>query len=148
MEFLLALLFITHSLAHASEKPFDNVMVKYEHLHQSFFDNDNDKVKKASKELLEAIGNVKDENISKKLAYSQQKLSQMSTADDLEENKKAFNTVSQGLLVVLEKDVGKGNYARYYCPMVKKYWIQNTTKSDKVMNPYASDSMPHCGSKK
>jgi hypothetical protein len=67
---------------------------------------------------------------------------------DIESNKKSFNTVSQGILVVLDKYSHNKNYARYFCPMVKKYWIQNISKSEKVMNPYASTTMPHCGAKK
>ena len=67
-------------------------------------------------------------------------------SDDIKESKEAMNTVSQGMLVVLEKHAPNKDYARFYCPMVKKYWIQNKTKIKKVMNPYASSSMPHCGS--
>mgnify|MGYP000002837158 FL=1 len=97
---------------------------------------------------MEEIEAIKDEKIAKTLNYTKKKLGEISKSDDIKVNKEAMNTVSQGILVVLEKHAPNKNYARYYCPMVKKYWIQNITKSEEVVNPYAGDYMPHCGVKK
>lgn len=129
-------------------KDFNKVLMKYEDLHQAFFDNKKESIKSSAKELLERIESIQDEKISKTLTYTKKKLSEIITSDDMKSSKEAMNTVSQGLLVVLEKHAPNKSYARYYCPMVKKYWIQNITDSEKVMNPYASSSMPHCGAKK
>ena len=131
----------------AANDAFNKVLVKYEGLHKSFFDNDIAKIKINAKAVLEEIEAIKDEKIAKTLNYTKKKLSEISKSDDIKANKEAMNTVSQGILVVLEKHAPNKNYARYYCPMVKKYWIQNISDSEKVMNPYASDSMPHCGGK-
>lgn len=129
-------------------KSFDKVLVKYESLHKAFFDNDAKKIKVNAKAVLDEIEAIKDEKIAKTLNYTKKKLTEISASDDIKASQEAMNTVSQGLLVVLEKHAPNKSYARYYCPMVKKYWIQNISESEKVMNPYASDSMPHCGAKK
>lgn len=125
---------------------FNQALSKYEGLHQAFFDNDLAKIKSNAKEVLKELENIKDKKINKTLIYTKKKLAEISMSDDIKESKEAMNTVSQGMLVVLEKYAPNKDYARFYCPMVKKYWIQNKTKIKKVMNPYASSSMPHCGS--
>ncbi len=125
---------------------FNKALIKYEGLHQAFFDNNLAKIKSNAKEVLEELKNIQNEKINKTLIYTKKKLGEISMSDDIKESKEAMNTVSQGMLVVLEKHAQNKDYARFYCPMVKKYWIQNKTKIKKVMNPYASSSMPHCGS--
>ena len=132
----------------AENDAFNKVLVKYEGLHKSFFDNDVAKIKANAKAVLEEIEAIKDEKIAKTLTYTKKKLGEISKSDNIQTSKEAMNTVSQGLLVVLEKHAPNKSYARYYCPMVKKYWIQNVSDSEKIMNPYASDSMPHCGTRK
>ncbi len=156
---LITLLFLVSGFISASDsfqkhkhgkenKEFDNVLKSYEKLHQSFFDNDNNKIKENAKVIITAIEKIKDDEIVKTLKYTKEKLHLVSKTDSLDENKKAFNIISQGLLVVLEKHAPNKNYLRYYCPMVQKYWIQNISKSEKTYNPYKSKSMPHCGGPK
>lgn len=134
-------------LAFASNSDFDKSLSSYEKLHQAFFDNDIKQIQKSAKLLLNNLNEIKDEKMVKTLNYSKKKLESISQSEDMEQSREAFNIVSQGLLVVLEKQSPNKKYSRYYCPMVKKYWIQNISESEKVMNPYASKSMPHCGSK-
>lgn len=53
----------------------------------------------------------------------------------------AFGKLSEAVIAAhprLPEDVYKA-----YCPMVKKQWLQT---GDEVNNPYAPDTMPHCGS--
>lgn len=144
---LITLLISSIAFAQAENPAFNEVLVKYESLHQSFFENDNAKIKTNAKVLLNEMEAIKDDKIVKTLSYTKKKLNEITMSDDIKANKEAMNTISQGLLVVLEKHAPNKNYARYYCPMVKKYWIQNISKSEKVLNPYASASMPHCGGK-
>jgi hypothetical protein len=147
MKKLVLFILLFSNLAYGSNKNFDQALASYEKLHQSFFDNNLDSIKKNSTMLLKSIESIKDEKISKTLTYTKKKLGEISKSDNLENSKQAFDVVSRGLLVVLAKQAPNKSYAKYYCPMVKKYWIQNITESEKVMNPYASSSMPHCGSK-
>ncbi|MBD65083.1 MAG: hypothetical protein CME62_07745 [Halobacteriovoraceae bacterium] len=135
--------------AHGVEnKQFNKVLSEYESLHQAFFDEKLEKTKTQAKSVSAAISEIKDPEILKLLTYTQKKLTELQNSTDLDKSKEAMNVVSQGILNVLEKHAPNKHYARYYCPMVKKYWIQNIKDSEKVMNPYASTSMPHCGSKK
>lgn len=127
------------------EKRFTKVLSTYEKLHDAFFKNDLPNVKKLSKELAKNLETLEGEEVRKKIEYTKKKVAALEQAKSLEDAHKDFNVISQGLLVVLEGPIKNKSYARYYCPMVKKYWIQNITESQKVMNPYASESMPHCG---
>ncbi len=124
------------------------VLKNYESLHQAFFENDNAKVQKQAKELAKSIESIKDKKIAKTLSFSKKKLSEMVDSSDLESNKTAFGTVSHALLIVIDKHAPNKNYQGYYCPMVKKYWIQNISKSKETKNPYESVSMPSCGGPK
>lgn len=137
-----------HSKHGKENKEFNMVLKGYERLHQAFFDNDNAKVQKQAAEVAKSIDGIKDEKISKTLGFAKKKLNEIASSSDFEANKTSFGTVSHALLIVLEKHSMNKGYGGYYCPMVKKYWIQNTAKSKKVMNPYASSSMPECGSPK
>ncbi len=132
----------------AADKAFGKALVSYEKLHQAFFDNDLSQVHRSANAVLKEVQSIKDEKMVKTLTYTKKKLQALTQVASLEEGKKDFDTISQGLLVVLEKQAPHKKYARYYCPMVKKYWIQNISESEEVMNPYASRMMPHCGEKK
>ncbi len=145
MRYLVLAFLVISNLAFAGNEQFDNTLAVYEKLHQAFYQNDLKKIKAEAKNLLDTTEKIKDEKIGKTLTYTKKKLNEILKSDDLKEIKKAFNTISQGLLVVLEKHAPNKNYSRYYCPMEKKYWIQNTAKTDEVQNPYASEKMPHCG---
>lgn len=131
-----------------SNEAFNNVLKKYEELHSAFFENKIEAINKLAKDLIVEIDKIEDEKIAKTLTYTKKKLKEISEKDNIETKRDAMDTVSQGLLVVLEKHAPNKNYSRYYCPMLKKYWIQNITKSEEVVNPYAGDYMPHCGVKK
>lgn len=137
----------SNSFAKGDSPAFNEALGAYEKVHQAFFDRDLKKAQESSGELAKALAKIKGEEVLKTLNFAQKKLQIIQKTNDIKEAHKSFNVVSQGMLVVLEKNLPNKGYARYYCPMVKKYWIQNITKSDKVMNPYASDSMPHCGAK-
>ena len=131
-----------------SNQAFNDVLKEYEGLHSAFFKDDIKKINENAKEVLNKIEKIEDKKIAKTLTYTKKKLNEIIKEDDIEKKREAMNTVSQGLLVVLEKHAPNENYSRYYCPMVKKYWIQNVSKSEKVVNPYAGSYMPHCGTKK
>lgn len=137
------LLFVSNVFA--GDISFDKGLANYEKLHQAFFDRDLHKVHVTASELLKDLSAIKDPKMIKTLTYSMKKLKALAKIGSLEEGKGDLNTISQGILVVLEKQAPHKDYARYYCPMEKKYWIQNTSKEKEVMNPYASKMMPHCG---
>jgi hypothetical protein len=67
----------------------------------------------------------------------------LSSAKDLTEARKVFADMT-GPMKQLTSST-KLEAHEFYCPMVKKSWLQ---KSDKVQNPYLGKSMPTCGEKK
>jgi predicted RNA-binding Zn-ribbon protein involved in translation (DUF1610 family) len=148
MKKLLLFILLVSNVTFAGNERFNNVLVSYERLHKAFFDNDIKKIQKSANNVLSGIKIIKNERISKTLNYTEKKLIEIIESSNIEESKEKLNIISQGLFVVLKKYAVNKNYVRYYCPMVKKYWIQNILKSKKIMNPYASVSMPHCGMKK
>lgn len=129
-------------------KQFNAVLGEYEKLHSEFFDNNLEKIKEQAKMVNQSISKIEDKEILKLLTFTQKKLTLIENSDDMEKSREAMGVVSQGMINVLEKHANNKNYAGYYCPMVKKYWIQNIEDSDKVRNPYASTTMPSCGSRK
>lgn len=122
------------------------VLEKNEALHASFFKYDGADVEKASTDLKMAIDKISHEKLKKLLTFSQTKLGEIKASNTRDVNNQNYHLVSMALIHIINKyDVGE-KYNAYSCPMVKKKWVQNSTKQDKVHNPYAAN-MPHCGSK-
>jgi hypothetical protein len=61
----------------------------------------------------------------------------------LNEARSVFFDLSRPLLVYLQQDhASKECYYRYFCPMAKKGWVQQTKE---IRNPYYGSSMLICG---
>ncbi len=133
-------------MAQNTKKEVVKVLELNEGLHASFFDYDGAKVEKAAKDLSNAIDKISDEKIKKLLTFSKTKLSEIKASNSTADNNQNYHLVSMALIHIINTyDVGE-KYNAYSCPMVKKKWVQNSSKQDKVHNPYASN-MPHCGQK-
>ena len=135
-----------------AKKPIDDktkgqikeVMATYDELHKSFFNYDAKKVQSLAAQLHDSIDKIHNPEIKKLLTYSNTKLAELKSSSDRDKSNQIYNTVSMTLIHVLSTyDTGLAHQP-YYCPMVKKKWIQNPKNGDKVENPYASN-MPHCG---
>lgn len=135
------------SMVYATETKLIDAMKSYENLYDAVFLQDLEKIQASASKLNADLALLENDETKKKLKYSMEKLKELAQEDDLEKGHEAFNIVSQGLLMILEKDKNL-TYNRYYCPMVKKYWIQNVAVNDEVKNPYAPKSMPNCGARK
>lgn len=147
---LMTFFVLTSTFANSSpqdKKAFTKALSTYEKLHDAFFKNNLKDIQKYSGELAKELKKITGKEIAEKIEYTKKKVASLEKADSIEVAQKDFNVVSQGMLMVLDRFIPNKSYARYYCPMVKKYWIQNISESDKVMNPYAADTMPHCGGK-
>ena len=117
-----------------------------EKLHAAFFTHDAKLVQKNALALRDLLSKLTDKKLKKHFKRTLVQLEKMSKAQDQEKNNHQYNLVSKKLVEVIEVyDLGSV-YNVYSCPMVKKVWVQNSTKMDKVHNPYAS-YMPHCGTK-
>ncbi|MFG1492878.1 hypothetical protein [Halobacteriovorax sp. ZH4_bin.1] len=133
-------------MAKDTKKQVVKVLELNEDLHSSFFKYDGAKVEEAAKKLSRAIDKISDEKIKKLLTFSKVKLSEIQASKSTADNNQNYHLVSMALIHIINTyDVGE-KYNAYSCPMVKKKWVQNSSKQDKVHNPYASN-MPHCGQK-
>lgn len=133
------------SLAETTKKSVISVLEANEKLHASFFKYDAKAVEANALKLTKVINAIKDKEISTLLTFSKTKLAEIKASNERETNNKNYHLVSMALIHVVNKyDVG-AKYNVYSCPMVKKKWVQNSSKMQKVHNPYAPN-MPHCGS--
>ena len=133
------------SLTEATKKSVALALEVNESLHGSFFKYDAIAVESNALKLKNAIEVIEDKDIAKLLNFSKGKLSEIKASNDREMNNRYYHLVSMALIHIVNKyDVG-AKYSAYSCPMVKKKWLQNSSKVTKVHNPYAPN-MPHCGS--
>lgn len=133
------------SLSEAAKKSVLSALEANEALHSSFFKYDATAVESNAIKLKKAIDAIEDKEVAKLLNFSKTKLSEIKASNDRETNNKNYHLVSMALIHIVNKyDVGS-KYNAYSCPMVKKKWVQNSSKMAKVHNPYAPN-MPHCGS--
>ena len=134
------------SLSEAAKKSIVLALEANEALHSSFFKYDAKAVESNAMKLKKAIDAIEDKEVAKLLDFSKGKLKEIKASNDREANNKNYHLVSMALIHIVNKyDVGS-KYNAYSCPMVKKKWVQNSSKMAKVHNPYAPN-MPHCGSK-
>jgi hypothetical protein len=134
------------SLNSKIQKEVSKVLEINENLHQSFFSYKGEAVEKLSTEMGQAIEKITDPKIKKLLSFSRLKLNLIKAKSKRKENDQNYHLVSMALIhIVNTYDVGE-KYNAYSCPMVKKKWVQNSKKLNKVHNPYAP-KMAHCGSK-
>lgn len=148
MRVLVLLLMTNFSFAAENvEQKFTKLMNSYDKMYTGFLKKDLKSVKNSAGILLEDISNFSDAKIIKSLNFTKKKLQVIKDSDSLDQTHDAFNIVSQALYATSKKYGNLKGYSRYFCPMEKKYWIQ-ADKVSKTNNPYAVDSMPHCGSKK
>lgn len=133
------------SLTEAAKKSVISALEANEALHGSFFDYDASAVEANAVKLKNAIEAIEDKEVAKLLNFSKGKLTEIKASNDRETNNKNYHLVSMALIHIVNKyDVGS-KYNAYSCPMVKKKWVQNSSRMAKVHNPYAPN-MPHCGS--
>lgn len=116
-------------------------------LQQAFFEYDADKVQSKAADLRKKILEIQDPEISKKLSFAVSKLTEIKSSNTRDQNNEALHITSTALIHLMKKEKANSKYKAYFCPMVKKNWIQNTEDTKKVMNPYAPE-MPHCGGPK
>lgn len=70
----------------------------------------------------------------------------MADSDDIEIQRKGFETISDWMLKTIEGKIESGTLYRQFCPMAfndkGSYWISTDKK---VLNPYFGDKMLKCG---
>lgn len=119
-----------------------------EKLHQSFFSYKGEEIHRVAQEISKKIEGFKESESTRLLGKSKEYLERIR---DLGEKKRSPNDrhYHKFSLILIDalKDYELEHYNEYSCPMVKKSWVQNSSKTKKVLNPYAP-YMPNCGSQK
>lgn len=95
---------------------------------------------KHTKDLNNAVSNINNEKAKAALTPI---IEELSKTKDLDSARKSYEQLSSKLNTVKE-DLGI-QADEYYCPMVKKTWLQ---KDSKIVNPYVGKDMASCGEKK
>jgi Spy/CpxP family protein refolding chaperone len=100
-------------------------------------------VEKQAKEVAEAIEKIDNKEVTQLLNFTKKNLNDLEGELDVEVLHEAYSMISTALIHVLKTyDIGPG-YNAYFCPMVKKHWIQNSMQVTEVQNPY-DKSMRKC----
>ena len=116
-------------------------------LHESFFKYDAAAVEKNATALAKLVSEIKVKKIKKIFKRTPEQLRKIKASQQKEKNYHLYGLFNNAMVEILKKyDLGD-DYNIYYCPMLKKSWVQNSKKKNKVHNPYAGDYMPHCGMK-
>lgn len=115
-----------------------------ESLMMSFYKYDAKKISQAAKDFKGKLSAIKDKTIKVEVELAEIYLAKIASKNKKEVNYEAYHGISKALSRLVEGYELGSTYNVYYCPMVKKKWVQNSVKRRKVHNPYAPE-MPHCG---
>lgn len=133
----------------ASTDKVNTALQSYEKVHKSFYHYDESKALSHLNEFQANLKKIDDESIQNKLAADNiyKYLGAFQNTKSREVQNNLLNSISKKIFDILVSEKAQSDYSLYYCPMEKKYWLQNTKKVSEVQNPYAP-SMPNCGVKK
>jgi len=101
-------------------------------------------LEKRAEELYQAITKAKSSNV-KGLVTAASSLTKIKNKLSKDENLAFYHEFMKNFAEVIKKSNVSKTHAVLYCPMVKKYWVQNITQSRNVKNVFAQD-MLECGS--
>lgn len=113
-------------------------------LYQLFVEEKYDQVEEQAKKVAKAIESIEDSDVTQLLNFTKKNLRDLEGELDVDVMQEAYSMISTALIHVLKTyDIGPG-YNAYYCPMVKKRWVQNSMEVTEIQNPY-DKSMRMCG---
>lgn len=101
-------------------------------------------LEKLAGELYQAIVKAKTSSV-KGLVAAASSLTKIKNKLSKEENLELYHAFMKDFIEVVMKSDVSSTHAVFYCPMVKKYWVQNITQSRDVKNVFAQE-MLECGS--
>lgn len=133
-------------LSDKEKKEVLSLLETNEKLHWAFFKYNGKEVEKIAKEAAEKIDKISNKEIKKLLGFAQKQARALVHKRPQKENNQSYHMFSMGMIHIINSYELGDKYQGYRCPMVRKQWVQNTKKLDKVHNPYAA-YMPHCGEK-
>lgn len=117
----------------------DKVFQNYLEIRTSLVHSDLKNAQRASKNMRESFSN--EHQAIKEI------ISRMAEADDIEEFRTHFSTLTEEIEPLLSKSIKSGKVYKQYCPMAFDnkggYWFSD---SKEILNPYFGEDMLHCGS--
>ena len=126
------------------KKQMTDLLAQNEKLFENYFNYDAKAIDKEAKELLKKFSAVDSKNFKTDLDRGKKFLEKISQTATRDENNKNYHLTNSFLIKLINKYDFGPKYQPYYCPMVRKKWIQNVDVKSRVHNPY-DPSMPHCG---
>ena len=139
---VLCLLMMISHLALADAKLMKPILESNDVLFTALLGTDQKVVSSSAAKLVAKIIQGKD----RKLIATTPDLKKISAKNSKAQNLELYANFMDGFLP-LAKEHGLGDdYLVYYCPMVKKYWLQNSKVHKKTQNVYAQE-MLECGGK-
>lgn len=120
------------------------LLTQNEKIHAAMFEYNKKALKSAVKKFQGLVTELKVEEFKKTLAPALKASGELLSNEKKEQDNESYHRLSLALVKLVETYKLGGVYNVYYCPMVKKRWVQNSEKMRKVHNPYAPE-MPHCG---
>ena len=121
-----------------------SILEENERLHSSMFEYKKAALKESVEAFKKKAMGIKDKKIEELLKPALRASSELMTNKTKAEDNESYHRLSLSLVKIVESFQIGSTYNIYYCPMVKKRWVQNSKKMRKVHNPYAPE-MPHCG---
>lgn len=151
MNKILLLLFFMFSVA-AKEKiapkiaaQLKEILASNDVLHDKFYQYNAVEIEAQKDDVAKLIAKFNGhEQILDLLKKSSVPLSKISKSSTEAENKKQFSIFNSVIVRIISDYEVDDKYKAYYCPMVRKKWVQDTAKKAGVNNPYDA-SMPDCG---
>lgn len=118
-----------------------------EQLRKAFYDYNAKLMEQKAQNTIKTIKALKKGHIKMMLEKEVHNLSKITSTSNRKSNNEYYAKFSRSLFDVLEKYSLEGKYQGYYCPMAKKFWVQDAKAVKVVENPYLP-SMKQCGVKK
>lgn len=128
----------------ASSPELNVVLEKNDALFNEFLQASPQALEKRAEELHQAITKAKSSNV-KGLVTAAGSLTKIKNKLSKDENLALYHDFMKNFAEVIKKSNVSKTHAVFYCPMVKKYWVQNITQGRDVKNVFAQD-MLECGS--
>lgn len=122
--------------------PVDDAFLANDKLFNALLGTDQTKVEKAAQDMAAFLQKDNSPKL-KTLKDNVKALQEMSAKNTKEKNLELYDKVAAPL-VALRREGKVGTYEIFYCPMIKKHWVQNQKTTPDVRNVFAQ-YMLECG---
>jgi len=122
------------------------VLKKNDELFNALLKENQNEVEGAARTLGGILNKIKTPSL-KRLQASKTDLSKISGDNSKEQNLKAYEGFVVALVDAVENYQPDSNYYVFFCPMIKKSWIQDVRTNRSVKNVFAQ-SMLECGERR